>query len=529
MRKIDLLDRYIKGNQLKIGAALSYLSIGLGYVISIIYTPIMLKLLGQSEYGLYNLVSSVVSYLGLLNFGFTSAYMRYYSKYKVDKNDKEISKINGMFLVIFSTLSVIAVVAGGILVLNIEILLGNNLNYGELKIAKILMVILVINIALSFPFTIFSSHITANEEFFFQKIIYLVKVVISPFITLPFLLMGYGSIGMVAISTIITITIEIINLIFCMHKLKMKFTFRQFDMKLMKEMTIFSSFIFINMIVDQINWNVDKFILGRLNGTVSVAIYGLGMQLSMYYKSLSTVISSVFVPKVNKLVHMGDKEDELNNLFVKIGRIQFIILSLICSGLIFFGKPFISMWAGKEYIESYGVTLLLVTSLTIPCIQNIGIEIQRAKDMHKFRSLLYLIIAIGNILISIPLCKLYGAKGAAMGTTISMIIGNGILMNWYYHKKVKINILIFWRNILSISKSLLIPIAFGILIIKYINLYNIYKFIICGVIYIGIFLINIWFIGMNEFEKNLFIKPTIILINKLKSKRKIYEKMHINK
>ena len=42
----------------------------------------------------------------------------------------------------------------------------------------------------------------------------------------------------------------------------------------MKEMTVFSSFIFINMVVDQINWNVDKFILGRFRGTVSVAVYG---------------------------------------------------------------------------------------------------------------------------------------------------------------------------------------------------------------------------------------------------------------
>lgn len=52
-----------KINQLKAGAALSNISMGLGYIISIIYTPIMLRLLGQSEYGLYNLVASVVAYL----------------------------------------------------------------------------------------------------------------------------------------------------------------------------------------------------------------------------------------------------------------------------------------------------------------------------------------------------------------------------------------------------------------------------------------------------------------------------------
>ena len=89
----------MKINQLKAGAILSYVSMGLGYIISIIYTPIMLRLLGQSQYGLYNLVSSVVSYLGLLSFGFGSAYMRYYSRYKVNNDEENIAKLNGMFIV----------------------------------------------------------------------------------------------------------------------------------------------------------------------------------------------------------------------------------------------------------------------------------------------------------------------------------------------------------------------------------------------------------------------------------------------
>ena len=66
-------------NQLKAGVILSYISMFLGYAISIAYTPIMLRLLGQSEYGLYNLVSSVVSYSGLLSCGFGSGYVRFYA------------------------------------------------------------------------------------------------------------------------------------------------------------------------------------------------------------------------------------------------------------------------------------------------------------------------------------------------------------------------------------------------------------------------------------------------------------------
>ena len=60
----------MKKNQRKIGVIMSYLAQFIQILTGILYTPIMLRLLGQSEYGLYQLVFSVVSYLSLLSFGF---------------------------------------------------------------------------------------------------------------------------------------------------------------------------------------------------------------------------------------------------------------------------------------------------------------------------------------------------------------------------------------------------------------------------------------------------------------------------
>ncbi len=389
----------MKINQLKAGAIISYISMLLGYIISIAYTPIMIRLLGQSEYGLYNLVASVVSYLGLLSFGFGSAYMRYYSRYKVNNDQYNIAKLNGMFLVVFSVIGFIAMLSGLILVFNIEPILGKQLTVNELHTAKILMIIMVFNLALSFPVSVFKSYIIANEKFIFQNLLQMIKVVANPFIMLPILLMGYKSIGMVIVTTILTMSIDLSNLIFCFKKLKIRFVFYQFDFSLMMEMTVFSSYIFLNMIIDQINWNVDKFILGRLYGTVTVAIYGLAAQLNTYYLSLSTAISNVFIPKVNRMVAAESDNLELTSLFTRIGRIQFIILALILSGMTIFGKPFIIMWAGVDYHEAYPIVLILMISATIPLIQNIGIEIQKAKNMHQFRSVVYFLIAIGNLFI----------------------------------------------------------------------------------------------------------------------------------
>lgn len=504
----------MKINQLKAGAALSYISMGLGYIVSIIYTPIMLRLLGQSEYGLYNLVASVVAYLGVLNFGFGSAYMRYYSRYKVKDNKEKIAILNGMFLIIFSIIGLIAVIAGTILALNTELIFGSELTNVELSRAKTLTMILVINLAISFPNIVFTSYITANEKFVFQKIVQMIKTVINPFVVLPVLLMGYGSVGMVMTTTILNISIEVINAIYCIRKLKMRFSFKEFDFILMREMTVFSSFIFINLVIDQINWNLDKFILGRFHGTISVAVYGLAAQLNTYYMSIASTLSSVFIPRVHRLVASSKDNDDLTKLFTRIGRVQFIILSLISTGLVFFGRSFINMWAGNNYRDSYPIALLLIIPVTIPLIQSIGIEIQRAKNMHQFRSWVYLFIAVINLGISIPLTKMFGGIGAATGTAIALLIGNGLIMNWYNHVKVGLDIKYFWKQILGFVPALIMPILAGILINIFVDLYSLVYFLGFGTIYVIIFCISMWFIGMNQYEKNLIGKPVSRLLRR---------------
>jgi len=344
----------------------------------------------------------------------------------------------------------------------------------------------------------------------------IIKTIVNPFVVLPVLLMGYGSIGMVVVTTVLNISVEIINAVYCIKKLKMRFLFSKFDFKLMKDMTLFSSYIFINLVIDQINWNIDKFILGRFHGTISVAIYGLAAQLNTYYISIASTISGVFIPRVHKMVVSSNSNDELTKLFTRIGRIQFIILSLISMGLVFFGRAFINIWVGSSYNDSYPIALLLIIPVTIPLIQNIGIEIQRAKNMHQFRSIVYFFIAIANLTISIPLAKFYGGVGAAIGTAISLLIGNGFVMNWYYHVKVGLDIKFFWNQIVKLIPALIIPVFMGILINIFFDLYNLFNFLIFGITYVVIFFISMWFIGMNQYEKDLICKPVKRIVRTFK-------------
>lgn len=493
--------------QLKVAVVMSYVYMALSFLVSLVYTPVMLSFLGQSEYGLYSLALSVIGYLSILNFGFGSAYMRYYSRLKINNNDKEIAKLNAMFLLIFILIAIITIVLGIIFGNNSDFLLGSNLSVEELSKSRILMIIMAINIALTFPLITFNSYITANEKFIFQKLMQIFTLLLNPIITLPILILGYGSIGMVIITILVNIIIGVFNVLYSFKKLGMKFSFKGLEINLVKDMFIFSFFIFMNMISAQISWSVDKLILGRLYGTATVAIYALAAKVNTIYMTAGTSISQVFIPKIHNIVASSDSNNLLTDIFTKIGRIQFMILALISSGFVFFGRRFLELWVGNEYELSYEVIIILIIPVTIPLIQNISHEIQRAKNMHKFSTIVFFIIAILNVTISIPLARLYQSMGAAIGTAIALLIGNGLIMNWYFYKKIRLNIMYFWLEILKILPGIIIPLIYGILIQRYFENTSVFVYLVSGIGYVLVYSISLWFLGLNKFEKDLIIKP----------------------
>ena len=497
----------MKINQKKMGVVLSYLAQIIHILSGILYTPIMLRLLGQSEYGLYQLVASVVSYLNVLSLGFGSSYMRFYSRIKKDGNEKKVASFNGMYLTVFIIIACICLLCGGVLMQNIELVFSTGLTAEEYPKAKILLALMVLNLVLTFPAGAIDSFITAHEKFIFQRTLRVLQYLFNPFLTLPLLLMGYGSVAMVLVTTGLTVVKLGSGLWYCLKVLKVRVRFKEFQLSLLKEMWIFTAFICINMIADQINWSVDKVLLGRFSGTVAVAIYGVGGQLNTMYMQLSTTISNVFIPQVNRIVVESDDNKKLTQLLTRVGRVQFILLSMVACGFVFLGRNFIELWAGENYGYSYMITLLLIIPATIPLIQNLTLEIMRAKNMHKIRSIVYFVMAISNVLISIPCVEYWGARGAAIGTAITLIVFDCIIMNIYYQKYVGLDMKYFWNEILKFIPAF-IPIVIMECLFRYIlPTRGFSALMIQGILYMIIFFASMWKLGLDESEKRLIAEP----------------------
>ncbi|WP_171042702.1 MULTISPECIES: oligosaccharide flippase family protein [unclassified Clostridium] len=494
--------------QIRFGAVLSYGQMIMSIIVGIVYTPIMIRKFGQSEYGLYNTAASVISMLSILSLGFGSGYLKFYAQYKTVDKKQSIYRLNGLFMIVFSIIGIVALIIGLFLTTHLEMVYNDGLTDKEYRIAKILMLLLTLNLSISFPMSVFNTILSANERFIFQKIIGMGKTIVAPLLIIPLLFAGYKSIVVVSINVLLAIIVDVLNIFYVIHILHERFIFFGFEKGLFKSMFVYTSFILINTIVGQINWNIDKILLGRFQGTASVAIYSVASSLHIYYENFSTSVSNVFRTRVHVIVNSFNNDsleqrNQLTTLMIKVGRIQFVILGLVFTGFIFFGKQFIvRYWAGADYAESYSIAILLMLCSSIVLIQNVGIDIQRALDKHKFRSIAYLFMSAINLVVTIILCKIWGALGAAIGTAMSVIIVDGLIMNYYYFKQCNIDIVLFWKDISRESLGLILPILFGIFCV-YINQINsMIIYLSTIILYIIIYLVSIYAISLNREEKN---------------------------
>ena len=489
-------------NQLGAGVLMSYVGQALQILLTLFYTPVMRSILGQSEYGAYEIVFSVVGVLSLFTFGFSGSYIKYYSVCKKkEDSEREIARLNGLFMLVFTALGTLVLILGGVLYFNAEMVFGGKITAGELALSRQLLLVMVVNCALNFPLTVYNNYIIAHERFIPLQVFNLFATVVNPCLSFPLLLLGFGSVGMVSAMLLVTVCRLLLSAFYCHSRLQMRFSFRHLQPGLLRSVWIFSLYIFIDSIVNAVNLGIDRFLLGKLIGTAAAAVYATGGQINTLYMSLSTTISSVFTPRINQMVADGDRDRGLSDLFVRVGKLQFAVLLPILGGFAVFGQRFIRLWAGEGYEEAFFVALILILGYTVDLIQNVGIEIQRAKGYQKYRSLINAVAAVLNLGVSIVLIRQWGAVGAAIGTAVMWLLSCGLVMNVFYAKVIKLDVLRFWREIARMACGMILPLALGLLLLSYANRCHILIYFALIGAFVLIYLLSLYFFGLCRADR----------------------------
>lgn len=504
-------------SQLKLGALLSYVVLGLNNLVGLLYTPYLLRMLGKSEYGMYSIVASVVAYLTILDLGFGNAIVRYTAKYRAEGKVEEQRRMFGMFFLLYCGISLVAVALGFVLAFNTDLIFEGSMTAGELSRVRVMLFLMVLNLAVTFPFSLFGSIITAYERFVFQKVVAIFRIVLNTATMIVLLHLGYKAIALVVVTTLFNLCTLASNFVYCRAVLKIRMAFGKMDWGFLKEVSIYSFWLFLNAIMDRIYWSTGQFVLGAFVGTAAVAVFAVAIQLEHMYMCFSTAISGVFLPKVTAMVALKKSDSEVSELFIRTGRVQYCVMALVLSGFFLFGRQFIGLWAGPGYDDAYGIALLFFVPLTVPLIQNLGITILQARNQMKFRSLLYLGISLVSLALQIPLARKFGGFGCAWAIAGALVLGQIVVMNVYYQTRQKIDILGFWREILRMSVAPGILVIVSHFVLQRVPLSTPLALAVGIVCYLAVYLPVFFLCSMNAYERGLVTGPLKRLREKFKN------------
>lgn len=438
-------------NQRKLGIFLSYLNITLQSLLGFLYIPILLHYIGKSEYGLYQLMGSLIAYFGIMDFGLSAAVIRFYAKYLALKDRVGMENILAIALRCYGAVMGVMLIVGGAVYTMLDAAFSGSMTAGEVAEAKDIFLLLLLNIVITLSTMVFRSVINAHERFLFLKGMETVQLVLQPMLVVLLLMHHPSAFSVALVQTGLNLVLSFARVYYCFARLHVRIRYHYWSHELMVSFRRLALSVFAVTLIDQVFWKTNQIILGVISGTAAVAVYSTASIMYMGYMQLSVAISGVYLPHVMTMVAEKATAEKLSALFIQIGRWQYYLLGLVATGFIIFGREFIHMWAGDGFEEAYGITLLIILPFTIDLIQNIGNSILQAKNCYDFRAKVLFVSGVFSLGFAIPLGIRFGGTGCAFATGLSMLLGNGLVMNWFYARRIHLAIGEFWRQIGRIS------------------------------------------------------------------------------
>ena len=491
---------------IKLGVILSYVAMIVSIFGALFITNRVLNLIGDYNYGLYSFVNSITSWLTILSAALASSFLKF-TTVEAKENNGNPSRTNTLYLKLLLILGV------GILIIGLStigLLYGLKINMGKYnwndsQLMYGLFALSIINVSLTMPTSIYSLYIHYKNKFVFGKILTIVTTIAN--FAGHFLIAYFTkSIILIAVFTIF-ITLATFSANFLFAKKEVGISFARASLKenkhLIGSIMAFSSILLFNTIVDQVNTNVDKTLLGIFSIPQNVAIYQMGQQFGTYMMTMSVAVSGVFAPTLHRLV-VDKNNEEIGRLFLRISRIQTIILAAVAFGFLSCGYDFVLWWLGSSRINAYYVGFVLLIVNLCPLTMNASIEIQRAMNKHKFRAFVYFGAAILNVLISIFFLLLLPSEHAIfaclIGTIITKVSSHWLAMNIYNKKSINLPV---GKYMLTLLWHILIGlISFAVVMLLKNTIFGqidgpLVRFVFEGLVFVFIYLIGIIIIDFS--------------------------------
>lgn len=372
-----------------------YIKIFVVMILSLWTVPLVLKSLGQSDYGLYNLVAGVVTMLSFLNASMIVVTQRYMS---VTMGENDNLKLNMVFNSAIRIHIILAVIVVAILEAFSLFIFDDflNINYDRIFAAKIIYQVLIFSTFISIITVPFDATMNAYENMIAFSLIEIIDSLIKLLLAFSLshittdLLIYYG-IGL-ALVTLISNTIKVI-----LVKSKYKAVFVNFrlplDKLLFKDMLLFASWNTMGSIA-MIGKNQGiAIVLNLFKGTAINAAYGIANQINGFTSTFTLNIQKAISPQLMRKEGANNRDSMILMSFSLV-KITSLIFGLMSIPLIIEINQVLKLWLNDSAPEYTAIfcQLILLTQLLFQFSAGVALVIDAVGKIGFYRVVLSVVL-----------------------------------------------------------------------------------------------------------------------------------------
>ena len=515
-----MLIKNVGGSSLKstrgIGIGISYLNTALNMICGLFLSSFLIRILGDQEYGLYQTISAFATYLVLLEFGTGTVMSRNISVCRANGKNEDIDRNISTVWFITLALSFIILIVSGVFYFSIDPLYQNTMSADQIIYAKKIFVLVTVYLIFSFLTQTLNGALLGYEQYVFAEGLKCIKHILRTSLLVAIIFFERYSIFIALVDMILSIAIFIATLCYCKKRYNIKFEIRKFDKHILVEALPFCLALMIQSLVNQANNNVDKFVIGIIISMESVAIYSVSQYIYSIFSSVTTVPISMYLPQVAKHLGEGKRGREFTDTLIEPCRLVVFVGGAILFGFFAVGQQFIKIVYGANYTSAWIYALIIMIPMFINMTNGVLVNALDVLKKRTVRSCILLMTTVLNVILTVVLIKRIGIIGAVIATAIATFLGQVLIMNIYYDKKLGIKVMrLFVKSYKGIIPIYIAASVIGYFASKLIS--NVYlSFIVGGIIFVGLSVVLLPLFGFDPSEKK---KAKSLLI---KVKQKIF-------
>lgn len=433
-------------------------TLGIGFLMS----PFLVRHLGDSVYGVWVLVGSLVGYLGLLDFGITPSIVKYIAEYRALGDQRAINRLVTTSLAIYTAIGALALALSAVLAL-----LFNHIFATPLPSAIVAVVVLVtgLNLAITFPAAVFVGVVRGYQRYDLESKITTLTIIVRSLLLVIFIWNGYGILALVFVS----FAFDMLRLAYLVRKaynLNPAIAIRRefFDAAERRKLFGYSAYAFLMVVGKKLIFYTDAIVIAIFMPVAAVTLYSIASRLVTYLLQVSETLG-VLTPTASD---MGARDDQTAIKEMLVISTKYLLLLALPVACVFFvlGDIFISLWMGNAYASSAPLLMILTVAVLAHLLEMPAHTVLLGVGKHKVVALFTLAQAVANIVLSLLLVRPYGLLGVALGTTIPIVCFTAVAIVVYFRHYLRLSLADYLRRSMPLPIVLQAPFVALLLLMK---------------------------------------------------------------